>query len=405
MKSNHISHLVMIMMLFMISSCVERDPIAVTPLPVPDAMALQRAAMEDEFVSSELIPLSDDESSPMTVAGRSGALSPIKVFKIIKKTERLESVTGVEQVNDTALIVTVTRRTEGTLLLRASYNLDASQPDTVIRKPLAESFSRRVLFTLKERGDDDEEFKATGTVANLSKDCDSSSGSFNLVHNGTTTLILFARSTKWDDISCLSLNDGAVVEVEASHRVAGPGGAEGWLASEIEGEDDDEEDRSDKPDHKFRKAAISLQDGGTVQKGAIIREVTIFLTNSDSLTVRSPQEFFYYTGHPKHMMRVFDVSRPVRIKVTVESAQPGPEVVFLRRGNVAHGNVSFKGELGLAGERTEGGVTVRTYEAVLPAHGWRGYFHSAIEAWTHASIYDDAAAVSTHSWSLPYIVR
>ncbi len=405
MKRNHVSRLVMIAALFMTSSCMERDPIAVAPLPVPESMALQRVAMEDEFVSSELVPLSDDESSPMTVAGRTTALSPIKVFKIIKKTERLESVTGVEQLNDTALIVTVTRRTEGTLLLRASYNLDAPQPDTVIRKPLAESFSRRVLFIVKEREGDDDEFKATGTVANLTKDCAASSGSFNLVHNGTTTLILFAGTTKWEDVSCESLNDGAVVEVEARHQITGPGGETGWLASEIEHEDDGEEDRSDKPDHRFRKAAISLQDGGTNQKGAIIREVTIFLGDSDSLTVRSSQEFFYYTGHPKHLMRVFDVSRPVRIKVTVESTQPGPEVVFLRRGNVAHGNVSFKGEIGLVEERTEGGVTVRTYEAELPAHGLRGYFHSAIEAWTHQSIYDDGAAVSIHSWSLPYLVR
>lgn len=405
MKANRMFLFLAMAMTLFIASCSNHQ----NPLPPPaqpnEAVVLQHLAMRDGFVSSELIPLSDGETPPLALRDQVAVGSAIKVFSIKKRISGVETVSHTESLNDSTTLVTITRKTTGSLILSASFNADATKPDTVLTKPLEETFSRNVLFLRKPNGD---KFEAAGTIADLSKDCVTGSGSFSLVHNGTSTLIFFTQSTEFDDISCSSLNNGDTVKVESRQQMTGVNNQQGWLASEIERDDElrDDDDEHKFPEIRFKKAALSLLEGGTIVQSARIAELRVFFSNSDSVVVTSPLEFyFFFEKKFHHIMRVINKSDIVRVAVLVESSKADPEVVLLRRGNTGEGKVSLKRQLQLTSETNTGSAFRRIFEITLPAHGIEGYFHSVVEVWTKESIYEDQAAISTHSWGIPYVVH
>lgn len=319
-------------LLCILPSCNEQPNTVTDTLPVTDKNMLERVAMRDGFVASELVPLNDTEDEPVEIERHiypsHGSREKIK---LVRKTRLVSHTSSVDQMSDSTAVLTIHKATSGEAIIAAVTLTDSSKSWVVFRKPLEETFTRKVLFTMKKQESDDDD----------------------------------------DD----------------------------------EDEEDEDNDDHDSGKVEWKKIALSLMEGGTANRSARIVDVSIAFSDTTIFTVASPLDFYLYWKHYSPRFPHCWKERDVHIKVRVESSKPDPEIVLVRRGNAAHGRVSTKQQLALISETYNNGVYDRLYEISMSPHINRGKFHSLVEVWTHESLYDSTAQVSTHVWGMPYTVK
>ena len=157
--------------------------------------------------------------------------------------------------------------------------------------------------------------------------------------------------------------------------------------------------------------AVSGVQGGTVNGGLIIQNVTFFI-DDDTVSVNKPLDslFQFMQGYRRWGVRELkpNLAAQFMVQVTVISSDPDSDIVVAHRPlwyntGCAYGRASMK----LLSSVSNGdGTFTRVYE-----NDWKwqrafpGRYSVYVGAITRQSIYDDQAAFSSNVWALPYVVE
>ncbi len=108
-----------------------------------DKEAIKQVIESDDFISSVDAALNDGTYLPpnFEIGSLSKEFYPLRWGRIVKKVTKEYDY---EQVNDTLVVVTITRTVESDLKIAGTYAQGKTIPDTVITKPLSEVFKRKV---------------------------------------------------------------------------------------------------------------------------------------------------------------------------------------------------------------------------------------------------------------------
>ncbi len=161
--------------------------------------------------------------------------------------------------------------------------------------------------------------------------------------------------------------------------------------------------------------ASSLVKGGTVEPNNTVNitKMVVYLPG-DTITVDDPNGYYLrykwlkiFKGGRKDLPELTG-GQAVKLEVTVVSASADTDFVALRFGfdKGHHRRV----RLVLVSEVNNGdGTYTRVFEVSRNApvfmHFHQGAFHLAVEALTHATLFDDQAPYSVSWWGIPYRVR
>jgi len=161
----------------------------------------------------------------------------------------------------------------------------------------------------------------------------------------------------------------------------------------------------------------SLVAGGTVEPNDNI-EITmteLFLPNGDTVVVTDPlSHLLRYrwepmfaprdsAGHDRPPVPELIDGQQLTMRVTVRSASPDTDLVALRFGcDALHKRRAL---MRLVSEEDNGdGTWTRAYERMWTVPPPRGFFHVAVDAMTHGTIFDDEEPYSVSWWGVPYRV-
>jgi len=175
------------------------------------------------------------------------------------------------------------------------------------------------------------------------------------------------------------------------------------------------------PDTYWRNwipVASTIVVGGTVEPNNNIEIVKseLFLPNGDTIVVTDPlQHFLRYRwerllgaigmilGHDRPPVPELLRGQQLTMRVTVRSASPDTDLVALRFGCNAFRK--HRARMHLVSEQDNGdGTWTRAYEKMWTVPENRGFFHVAIDAATHGTIFDDTEPYSVSWWGVPYRV-
>jgi len=161
----------------------------------------------------------------------------------------------------------------------------------------------------------------------------------------------------------------------------------------------------------------SLVKGGTVEPNDNIEIVMteLFLPNGDTVVVTDPlAHILRYrweppmflrdsAGHDRPPVPELVDGQQLTMRVTVRSASPDTDLVALRFGcDAFHKRRAL---MRLVSEEDNGdGTWTRSYERMWNVPPQRGFFHVAVDAMTHGTIFDDEEPYSVSWWAVPYRV-
>jgi hypothetical protein len=163
----------------------------------------------------------------------------------------------------------------------------------------------------------------------------------------------------------------------------------------------------------------SLVEGGTVEpnNNISILRAALYLPNGDSVEVTDPlNTLLRYRWGPMMgggMMDSMHHERPpvpelldgqqLMMRVTVKSASADTDLVVLRFGcDPLH---KRRAKMHVISSQDNGdGTFTRVYERAWMVPPVPGFFHVAVDAMTHGTIFDDAAPYSVSWWAVPYRV-
>jgi len=161
----------------------------------------------------------------------------------------------------------------------------------------------------------------------------------------------------------------------------------------------------------------SLVEGGTVEPNddIEIRMVELFLPSGDTIVVTDPlAHFLRYrwerqmgmtdsAGHDRPPVPELTDGQQLTMRVTVVSASADTDLVALRFGcNAFH---RHRLRMRIVSEEDNGdGTWTRSYERMWGVPPDRGFFHVAVDAMTHGTIFDDTEPYSVSWWGVPYRV-
>ena len=165
--------------------------------------------------------------------------------------------------------------------------------------------------------------------------------------------------------------------------------------------------------------ATSLVAGGTVEpnNNIAIQKIEVFLPNGDTIVVTDPLEHMLRYRWARlmdgGMMDSLHPDRPpvpellvdqqLSMRVTVLSASADTDLVVLRFGSdVFH---KRRARMHIVSEQAnDDGTFTRVYERMWTIHPVRGFFHAAVDAMTHGTVFDDTEPYSVSWWGVPYRV-
>ncbi len=137
--------------IILISGCTKESELTF-PLTNADKEVIKQIIESDDFITSEDVALNDGTYLPPNF--EFGSLSkefyPLRWGRVVK---RVVKDYDYDQVNDTLVVVTITRTVESDLKIAGTYTQGKKTPDTVITKPLTEVFKRKVQVVKKASAD------------------------------------------------------------------------------------------------------------------------------------------------------------------------------------------------------------------------------------------------------------
>jgi hypothetical protein len=164
------------------------------------------------------------------------------------------------------------------------------------------------------------------------------------------------------------------------------------------------------PSLKWRIAAISLPEGGTLNSNISITRVSVFLPSGDTLKVTDPNSYYlsrswgWRWGWWKQIPMI-NRNSPVKVQIELTSAYADTDFVTLTRGCDLHGLHREKEKFYLVSSTQNGSVYNKVYERTFETHQWPGYFHAVINAFPKQVVTDDSTPVESNTWGIPYIVK
>jgi hypothetical protein len=156
--------------------------------------------------------------------------------------------------------------------------------------------------------------------------------------------------------------------------------------------------------------ATSLVDGGTPNGQIDITQLQ-FITANDTVTITDPLRFFLryrwlnlFVRDASKDVPVIDGGAAVRVRATVLSASPDTDLVALRFGrDLIH---KRRMQMRCVSEVQVGNNYERVFERTFTMHFHRGFFHSAVDAVTKETFFDDDVTKYAVSWwGVPYRVN
>jgi len=132
-------------MLTLFVGCKESSVEPESTEPTTDQEAMLKLADEDSAIAS--FEPSYNEEDAMSFLGKTAA--EIYPFKVGHRVRLVNRNLSVDFIGDTAY-GTLTKTFEGTLIIAASYNSGATQPDTVIRKPFTSVITKKIIFVRRD---------------------------------------------------------------------------------------------------------------------------------------------------------------------------------------------------------------------------------------------------------------
>jgi hypothetical protein len=156
--------------------------------------------------------------------------------------------------------------------------------------------------------------------------------------------------------------------------------------------------------------ATSLVDGGT-PNGQINITKLQFFTAGDTITITDPLRYFlryrwlrmFVPNAPKDVPEI-DGGRPVTVRATLVSASADTDLVALRFGQDRQHRRRMP--MRCISEVQVGNNYERAFEKTFNMHFHRGSFHTAVDAMTKATLFDDDVTNYAVSWwGIPYRVN
>jgi len=154
---------------------------------------------------------------------------------------------------------------------------------------------------------------------------------------------------------------------------------------------------------------VSAVKGGTVGSLVTITQIRVFM-GTDTLTITDPLNYFLKLGKfggREIPSLLASFLQPIRVQVSVTSADPDTDIVALHRPYLAMAAGMFKPlavRMNMISQTQTGGTYARVYE-----QSWTGLVpgrhHVFVSALTRSSIFDDVATFSSQLWGMPYIVN
>lgn len=126
----------------LIYGCTKESEIA-SSFSESDKEVIKQIIEDDEFIASADAALNDGTYLPpdFDFGSFSKEFYPLRWGRVVKKvTKEYE----YEQVNDTLVVVTITRTVESDFKIAGTYTEGKTIPDTVVSKPLTEVFKQKV---------------------------------------------------------------------------------------------------------------------------------------------------------------------------------------------------------------------------------------------------------------------
>lgn len=151
MKAKFLIPVLALVFALLIFGC-NRGTEIVSPLSNADKEVIKQIIESDDLIASVDVALNDGTLLPpnFDFGSFSKEIYPIRWGRIVKKVTKDYEY---EQVNDTLVVVTVTRTVESDLRIAGTYTQGKTTPDTVIVKPLTEVFKRKIQVVKKETAD------------------------------------------------------------------------------------------------------------------------------------------------------------------------------------------------------------------------------------------------------------
>ncbi len=156
--------------------------------------------------------------------------------------------------------------------------------------------------------------------------------------------------------------------------------------------------------------AVSLPAGGTTPSNINITKLTVFLPNSDTLSISSPNDYYLirkwgWFWWKWHNIPVIARDRDVKIQIELTSAYADTDFVSLTYGADRFGFNRCKKNFDLISSTQNGGVYDKVYEQTFRSSFYPGFFHAIVNALPKQVIFDDSAAVESSTWGVPYFVK
>jgi hypothetical protein len=160
------------------------------------------------------------------------------------------------------------------------------------------------------------------------------------------------------------------------------------------------------PYRNWRIAAISLPEGGVLSPNIDIQKLTAFLPNGDTLIINSPNSYFLSRGLGWwRQLPIIDRNQSVTLRLEVYSAYADTDFVTLTYGADIKGFHRAKRRFVMVSSVASGSGYAKVYEQTYTTHQFPGHYHAIVNAFPKQVIFDDAAAVESETWGVPYLVK
>jgi hypothetical protein len=161
----------------------------------------------------------------------------------------------------------------------------------------------------------------------------------------------------------------------------------------------------DSANGKWKIAAISLPEGGTVTENINIKKLTVTFPD-DSLVITAPNEYFLYRNFA-HKKQTPSVSRgeQVKIRVEVTSTYSDTDFVSITYGADKKSFNRSKKILKLVSSSANGSLYDKVYEGTWKANYFTGHTHTVINVMPGQVINQDNTPVECKTWGFPYKIN